>query len=114
MRIGFTGKILIVAVAIIYCFTPYTVKRMNGGCTCGCAEFICHCCRSAEHPCDMTPEMECNEDTIDESYEQGPTLTAHVFQLAVTLDPVGMPDSSGGGSALAGYRDPLMKPPRSI
>ncbi len=114
MRIGFTGKTLIVAMAVIYCLTPCTVKRMNGGCICGCEEFICHCCRSAEHPCDMTPEMECNDDTIDESYEQGSTLTVYAFQLVVTLDPVGMSESPGGGSTLVGYRDPPMKPPRSI
>jgi hypothetical protein len=114
MRIGLTGKTLILMVALIYCLTPYTVKRMNGGCTCGCQEFICYCCRSAEHPCNMTPAMECNDNTIDESYEQDPALTVHAFQLAVTLDPLGMSDPPGGGSAVSGYRDPPMKPPESI
>lgn len=114
MRSRPASKILIMAVAVIYCLTPYTMRQMNGGYTCGCQELICQCCRSAEHPCAMAPEMECSHNAIDESYEQDPTLTVHAFQLAVTLDPLGMFDSPNGGSVLTGYRDPPIKPPRSI
>ena len=107
------NKILIAAVAVIYCLTPFTMTRMNGGCRCGCQDHICYCCRSAEHFGDMTPVMECCENANDESYEQSPAITVSGFQLAVILDPLGEANSTGDDLALAGYRDPPMKPPPS-
>ena len=112
MRNGSASKILIVAVALIYCLTPYTMKRINGGCRCGCQEFICYCCRGAE-PCgNAASVMECGEGGDDESFEQPPAMTVPVFQLVVMLDHLGGAYSPGTGSALPGYKQPPMKPPR--
>lgn len=114
MRSGLESKILIVTVIVIYCLTPYTMRQMNGGCRCGCQEYICYCCRSAEHFGDMAPVMECSENTSDESFEQSPAMTVYASQLAVILDQLGGVHSPEIGSALPGYKEPPMKPPRSI
>ncbi len=108
-----TRKTLTVGVLIIYFLTPYSMVRMRSGCSCGCGQYICHCCRSGEHFVDMTPVVECSENTSDESYEQSPAQAVPLFQLAVILGPLGMASLAGGDSALAGYRDPPLKPPRS-
>ena len=31
----------------MYLLTPYSVKKLGGGCECGCREFICYCCGDA-------------------------------------------------------------------
>ena len=111
MRGGPASKSLILAVIFIYCLTPYIMTRMNSGCGCGCQEYICQCCKNAEHLTDMIPVMECSENAGDESYQQSPWMSVPVFQLAVILDLVGKAGALGRDSALAGYRDPPMKPP---
>jgi hypothetical protein len=112
MRSGLVCKILIVALVVIYGVIPYTINRISGGCRCGCQELICHCCSGSGHFCDMAPVMACTEDASGESYEQSPAVTPPAFHPAAALTLLGRVSSPGGGSALAGYRDPPMRPPR--
>jgi hypothetical protein len=95
----------------IYFLTPYSIKRLDSGCACGCGEFICTCCTKAHHlkntPC--FAEHSCSAE--DESYEQSPSMTESFFTLTIILRPIDNVRWLKGGAALPGYRRPPMKPP---
>ena len=103
-------RIPILIFTLIYFLTPYSIKRLNSGCACGCEEFICSCCKATQHlknsPCFTT--YNCRGG--DEQYEQSPSVTESFFGSAV-IHPIGNVLFFTKGEVLPGYKRPPMKPP---
>ena len=104
-------KLGILILLLVYFLTPYSIKRLDSGCTCGCGEFICSCCKTTQHlkntPCFTT--YDCRGG--DEQYEQSPSITESVFGPAIILHSIGNVHCFNKGEVLPGYRRPPMKPP---
>jgi len=104
-------KSLVLLIVVIHCITPFSIKKVNVECQCGCREWPCSCCRTSENACDVTSVTKCKCHIYDDSYAQSPAFIAYPFTVEFPLDRMSYVVHPNNDSTLPGYKKPPMKPP---
>jgi hypothetical protein len=102
---------VVLLIVVIHCITPFSIKKVNVDCQCGCREWPCTCCRTSENSCDVTSVSKCRCDIHDESDIQSPATLADSPVMGFPLDRIGHVNHSNAELTLPGYEKPPMKPP---
>jgi hypothetical protein len=103
--------LIVFLLLLVQVLTPYSIKRMNGGCPCGCAAFVCYCCGGVERSDDVDAFSTCRCKPEKESFELLPFLPLPTFDGFFIPTGAGAVVFSIPGVPLPGYYEPPVRPP---